>query len=119
MAFTAAEGREQLLEALARAIGELGRAAVALGEAYEGLDEQTGDRLEEQLFRPVQSALGRAQREHADFAGRYGAPARTFVRPNPGAPGQPGVLVRRAVEAITATDAMLAELQDSMLPVEV
>ncbi len=38
-----------------------------LGSAYEQLDDQQADRLEEQLFRPVQRAYGRAKRTHAQF----------------------------------------------------
>src|ERR1700759_4210908 len=54
MAYTTAEGRQQLLGDLARAIEELNVGLAALGAAYEALDERSADRLEEQLFRPVQ-----------------------------------------------------------------
>jgi hypothetical protein len=49
-----------------------------------------------------------------------GLPGREFV---PAAPGVPSTgvrgLIERSAEAILAADAELAELQDSMLPVEV
>ena len=65
MAYTTAEARIQLLDDLAHAIDEVGVALGALGEAYELLDEQTGDRMEEQLFRPVQVTYGRAKRPYS------------------------------------------------------
>ncbi len=120
MAYVTAEARQQLLDDLAAAIDALGAALAALAAAYEVLDEQTADRLEEQLFRPVQAAYGRAKRTHAEFAARYGLRGRTFA---PGAPGPPSLGARgfldRAVDAVGECDTALAELQDSMMPVEV
>jgi hypothetical protein len=120
MPYTTAEARQQLLDALARATDEIGVALTALGEAYELLDEQTADRLESELFRPVQSAYGRAQRTYAGFAERHGLPARTFAPATRGAPST-GVrgFIDHAAEAGATADAELAALQDSMLPVEV
>jgi len=120
MAYIAGEAREELLETIADAIGELGLALAALGAAYEQLDEQSADRLEERLFRPVQMAYGRAQRTHAGFAERHGLEGRSFEQPSAGLPSQ-GVkgFLDRAVEAVGEADAILAELQDSMRPVEV
>ncbi len=120
MAYIAGEARQELLETIADAIGELGLALAALGAAYEQLDEQSADRLEERLFRPVQMAYGRAQRTHAGFAARHGLPGRSFEQPPAGLPSQ-GVkgFLDRAVEAVGEADSILAELQDSMRPVEV
>ncbi len=120
MAYTAAEGRQQVLDAVAAATEQLGAALTALGEAYEQLDEHSADTLESQLFRPVQLAYGRARRTHGEFAARHGESGRTFAAPPPGLPsaGAKG-FVEHAVEAIRAADGTLAELQDSMLPVEV
>src|ERR1700754_1877299 len=81
MAYTTAEGRQQLLDTIAEAIDELGQAIALLGVAYEDLDESRGDELKARLFRPVQRAYGRARRAHADFAARVCAPARTFAPP--------------------------------------
>jgi len=78
MAYVSAEARQELLDTIADAIDELGVALAALGEAYEQLDERAADTLEEQLFRPVQTAYGRAQRTHAGFAQRFGLNARAF-----------------------------------------
>jgi hypothetical protein len=120
VAYNASDARRELLDEVAHATDDLGAALSALGEAYEGLDEATGDRLEEALFRPVQRAYGRAKRTHTEFAGRVGEPSRTFVQPAPGHPSQ-GVrgFVDAAVSAVTRADDRIAELQDSMRPVEV
>jgi hypothetical protein len=120
MAYDAREARAVLLDTIAIATDELGRALAALGAAYEQLDEHSADRLEEQLFRPVQLAYGRARRTHAGFAERHGLPGRTFEPASAGAPshGVKGFL-DEALEAVGEADAELSELQDSMRPVEV
>jgi hypothetical protein len=93
-----AEARQELLDTVADAIKQIGAALAALGEAYELLDEQTADRLEEELFGPVQAAYGRAKRTHSSFATRTGHPQKNFL---------------------PAANHILAELQDSLRPVEV
>jgi hypothetical protein len=120
MTYTTADGRHQLLEALAQAVADIAIALSALGEAYEQLDEQTAERLERELFRPVQTAYGRAQRTYSGFAERHDLPGRTFAPAPPGAPslGAKG-FIDAAVDAAARADGKLAELQDSMLPVEV
>lgn len=120
MAYTTAEGREQVLGDLAVAIEQIAESLAALGEAYEQLDEQSAERLEERLFRPVQSAYGRAQRTYAAFAERHRLGGRAFRPPVPGAPST-GVkgFIDGALQAVASADRTLAELQDSMLPVEV
>jgi cob(I)alamin adenosyltransferase len=120
MPYSTVEARQGLLDTVATAIEQLGVALAALGEAYEQLDEQSAERLEEQLFRPVQIAYGRAQRTYAGFAERHELPSRAF----PPAPmGAPSAGVRGSIDtanaAVAAADATLAELQDSMAPVEV
>jgi len=120
MAYVTAEARQRLLDDFADAIDEIGSALAALGGAYELLDEHTADRLEEELFRPIQVAYGRAQRTHAAFAARYGLQGREFTAPMPGVASQ-GVksFLETAVEAVGEADTILAEIQDSMMPVEV
>jgi hypothetical protein len=119
MAYTLSEARQELLDSLAEAVGELAFASECLSEAYEQLDEYSGDRLEELCFRPVQMAYGRAKRTHAEFAARHGLPAADFAQRPAGVPSQGvAVFVERAVEAAAAADRGLADLQDSMLPVE-
>jgi len=120
MAYDTAEARQELLDDIAAAIDAIGRALGALGSAYEQLDEQSADRLEAELFRPVQAAYGRAQRTHAGFAERMGLPGRTFspATPRAASHGVKGFL-EIAVDAADEGDETLAELQDSMRPVEV
>ena len=120
MSYNAGEARRALLDDVAEATDQLALALASLGEAYEELDEQTADRLEEELFRPVQSAYGRLRRTHAEFAERSGLPGRTFEPSSGGMHStDPRVYVDRAVDAIDRADQSLAELQDSMMPVEV
>jgi hypothetical protein len=120
MAYTTAEARQQLLDTLAEAIEEIGFGLASLSEAYEQLDEQKADELEQQLFRPVQMAYGRAKRIHSEFAARHGLPGRAFEPALAGAPSR-GVksFLDAAVEAAGRADSLLGTLQDSMLPVEV
>ena len=118
MAYSAADARQQILDRTAEAAEHLGVALAALGAAYETLDEAMADRLENELFRPVQLAFGRAQRTHEGFAARTSMAARTFAQP---AAGQRDARAQidRAVAEVRAADDTLAHLQDSMLPVEV
>jgi hypothetical protein len=118
--YTTADARQQLLDTVAEAAEELGVALAALSEAYEQLDERTGETVEEQLFRPVQLAYGRSRRAHGAFAERHGLPGRTFEPAVAGAPshGVKGFL-DSAVQAIGNADQLLATLQDSLLPIEV
>jgi len=120
MAYSTAEARQDLLDAVADAIEDLAQALAALGAAYELLDEHKADALEETLFGPVQVAYGRARRTHTEFAARHGLPGRSFEMPQPGAPstGLKGY-VEDAVAAVTSADATLVTLQDSMMPIEV
>jgi hypothetical protein len=119
MAYTTSEARQKLLDTVARAANELGLASACLAEAYEQLDEDSGDRLEEHCFRPVQIAYGRAKRAHTGFAGRHGLQAAAFEQQPTGLPSQgAAAFIERAVEAVGAADRTLAGLQDSMLPVE-
>jgi hypothetical protein len=120
MAYVTEEARRELLDAVAEATEQIGVALAAIGAAYEQLDEQSGDRLEEELFRPVQAAYGRARRTHSSFAERHGLPGRTFEPASAGLPSQ-GVkgFLDRALEGVEDADGTLVDLQDSMRPVEV
>ena len=120
MPYTTADARQGLLDTVASAVEQLGVALAALGEAYERLDEQSAERMEEQLFRPVQLAYGRSQRTYAGFAERHTLPGRAFP-PAPATAPSAGVrgFIDAASAAIADADATLAELQDSMAPVEV
>jgi hypothetical protein len=117
---TTVEAQHQLLEGVASATEQIGIALACLAAAYEQLDESSADRLEEQLFRPVQLAYGRARRTHAEFAARHGLPGRDFQPPPPGLPsiGTKG-FIDRALVAVGQADNALVTLQDSLLPVDV
>lgn len=120
MAYSTADARQQLLDTLAEACEAIGSALAALGEAYERMDEHSAEVLEQELFRPVQLAYGRARRAHAGFAERHQLPGRAFDPATPGAPSR-GIkgFLDHAVEEMRRADSLLATLQDSMLPVEV
>ena len=120
MAYTSAEARQELLDAFAEAIERIGLALAALGAAYEQLDERNADRLEEELFGPVQLAYGRAKSTYGQFATRHGMTSPTFVTPSPGIPstGAKG-FIDNAVIAVAEADGALSALQDSSLPTEV
>jgi hypothetical protein len=120
MAYSAAEARRQLLDDVAQAIDRIGVALAALGDAFELLDDYNAEKLEEELFRPVQLAYGRAKRTHAEFAARHDLPGRGFDSAPAGLPSS-GVkaFVDAAVAAVGEADTIIATLQDSMRPVEV
>src|SRR2546421_12083042 len=112
MAYVTSEARRELLDEIATAIDRLGAALAALGVAYEQLDERTADRLEDELFGPVQKAYGRAQRTYNGFASRYDLAARTFSPeaqrlPSTGVKG----LIEAAADAVGAADDELGRLQ--------
>jgi hypothetical protein len=120
MAYTAEQARIQLLDDLAGGADQLALGLACVGEAYDELDEQSADALEEQLFRPLQAAYGRARRTHSEFAARYGLPQRTFEPRSAGThSGDPRVYLERTIGATEQADHLIAELQDSMMPVEV
>ncbi|HEY1776823.1 MAG TPA: hypothetical protein VGG41_11745 [Solirubrobacteraceae bacterium] len=120
MAYTNAEARQQLLDELAEATDEIGLALANLAVAYEQIDEASADRLEGELFRPLQLAYGQAQRTHADFAREHGLPAQSFAAPDAHArEHNAAAIIENAADAVARADLALASLQDSMLPVEV
>jgi hypothetical protein len=120
MAYATREARQELLDSVAEATDQLALALAALGAAYEQLDERSADRVEEDLFGPVQRAYGRARRTHTTFAQRHGLPTREFeaAAPRAASHGVKGLL-DIALEAVANADHALVELQDSMRPVEV
>ena len=119
VAITTVEAREQILDELAGATIQIGFAVSCLGTAYELLDEVTADRLETELFRPAQRALARAKRASSGFASRYGLTVKLREAPSPGLPSQGvRVFVERSITASAEASRRIAELQDSMLPIE-
>lgn len=114
MAYSTAEGRQRLLDGLADAIDDLGYALAELGAAYEQLDVMTADKLEEQLFGPLQRGYGRAKRTHAAFAQRAGLEAQSFEPHEAGLPSTgPKGFVANASAAIGKADLTLGDLQGS------
>jgi hypothetical protein len=116
---TTVEARQKIIDDLAVAVEGLEFAVACLGEAYEQLDTGTADRLESELFRPLQRAFGRAKRTQVQFASRHGLEPRALPPAATGRSSQ-GVksFVERATTAAGAADRTIAELQDSMLPIE-
>ena len=120
MARTERADREQIVGSLTVATERIGLATASLGLAYEQLDETTGERLEEELFRPVQRALARVKRTNSRFAQRFALSAPAPAEASPGAPSQGArQLIENAVVALADAARELAELQDTMLPIEV
>ena len=119
MAQSALEARQQILDDLAAAVDQLALAVACLGEAFELLPTGAADRLESGLFRPVQRAYALGKRTHTGFAERCSLATREFELPVAGGRSQGArAFVERAVGATTDADRRIAELQDSMLPVE-
>jgi len=120
VARTALEDRERIVAALSVVTERIALATAGLGLAYEQLDETTGDRLEAELFRPAQRALARAKRTNAGFAARFGLTTPSPGEASPG-PASQGArkLIENAVDALGDAARDLAELQDTMLPIEV
>ncbi len=119
MAVSTVEARGRILADLASVIAQLGFGTACLGEAYEQLDDATADRLEDTLFRPLQRAYGRAKRTQSGFANRFGLEATALAPASPGLASQGAkVFVTRAATAAAEADQRVAELQDSMLPIE-
>jgi hypothetical protein len=120
MSYTTAEGREQILRELDQASAQIELALGYLSDAYELVDVNLADRLEEQLFGPVQASLARARRTHSEFARRVGMQADSAKAPLGGAqPHGARALIEAAADAIDQSDHWISELQDSMLPVDV
>jgi hypothetical protein len=119
MAQTMVEARQQILDDLAGALDQLGLAVACLSEAFEQLAVDEADKLEADLYRPVQRAYGRGKRTHAQFAQRVDLSGDTFEPPS-AVPSPHGVkeLVQRMAAALADADRRVAELQDSMLPIE-
>jgi hypothetical protein len=119
MTYSTAAAQQEMLDEIAVALDDIGDAIVNLGEAYELLDDTTADRLEGELFKPVQLASGRLKRTAGGFAERTGArcarPPTRFRHPSQGVRG----FVDRAGSAAARADTRLAELQDSLRPVDV
>ncbi|HUA11681.1 MAG TPA: hypothetical protein VMA83_06725 [Solirubrobacteraceae bacterium] len=121
MTYSAREGRERILLDVAEAAAALMGAQEALGEAHEQLDDAAAGRLELELYGPVRDATKSALAGASAFAARVGM---TFTRPagehHARTRGDgPREYVDAATALVARADELLAELQDSLLPVEV
>jgi hypothetical protein len=120
MSYTTQEGRDRILRDLSEATGQIELALSYLTDAYELVDEGVADRLESELFAPVQAAFALARRTRSEFTRRYSLADADSDATHAGArPHQARGLIEGAAEAIEQADHWIAELQDSMLPVEV
>ena len=120
VSYTTLEARERILREVGQAADQVALALDYLGGAYEQVDENLGDRLEEQLFGPVQAAYARVRRTGSEFVSRHGLPEVASHGAEAGSrPHGAIALIEAAGEAVDQAEQWLAELQDSMLPVEV
>jgi hypothetical protein len=120
MAYSTAEGRRQILDDLAEATSHIAFALACLGAAYEQLDERTADRLEEELFGPVQKAYAAATRASSAFATRHGLAAPAPEPRTAGVASQSAkALIENAMAGAVQGAHAIGDLQDTMLPVEV
>lgn len=119
MPISTLEARTRILDELAEAVDRIALALACLGEAFELVSVTSADRLESELYMPVQKAYGRGKRTYTQFAERWSLEARELVTPAPGRPSQGAkAFVERAVIAAAEGDRAIADLQDSMLPIE-
>jgi hypothetical protein len=119
VSFTTREARDRIIGDLEAAEEELGQAVASLGEAFELLPEASGDRLENELFRPTQKAYARIKRTRTGFAERVSQDTDEPARRAAGPPSQGAKgFLEEAVRAVSQADLILSELQDSMMPVE-
>jgi len=118
--YSSADARHEMLEEVATAADHLSAALADLSEAFELLDDSTAERLEDELFGPVQAAYGRIRRTHGEFARRHKLAEGAFGPAVRGAPGR-GIkaFLDDAAKEVQEADSALATLQDSMIPVEV
>ncbi len=120
VSYTTLEARERIIREVGQAADQVALALDYLGDAYEQVDENLGDRLEEQLFGPVQAAYARARRTRSEFVSRHGLADRNgHAEPGASRPHGAIALIEAAADALEQAEQWLAELQDSMLPVEV
>lgn len=120
MAYVTQEARQELLDSIAEAADELASGLAAVGAAYEQLDDASGDQLEDALFRPLQTAVGRLKKTHGDYSARYQIAPHVFMpAPAPAVHHRVKDLLEQAAEAAEQAESILAELQDTGMTVEV
>ena len=112
MAITQAEARQQILDDLGGANERIAFAVACLGTAYELLSIGPADRLEAELYGPVQRAYGRGKRTRMQFAERTGFEVSEYESPSPGLKSQGAkAFVERAVVAAAELRSGLSEVR--------
>jgi len=121
MTYSSHEGYERIFSDSAEAASSLLGAIEPLGTAYEALDEHAADELESQLYGPIGLAAKTLLASVTAFAGRCGEAFERPVAKHFAGGREDGA--RQHVDAALAfvgeADEILAELQDSLIPVEV
>lgn len=120
MTYDTAQARRALLDELLGAAGDIAIAIAYASAAYDRLDDTSGDRLEEQVFAPLQKALGALRRAIDEFAARHGDPAARAGSPPPEPHASQGVaaLLESCAAAARAADGHLSTLQDSLVLID-
>jgi hypothetical protein len=119
VSYSTESGRQQILDDAGAAVDPLASAIAAIGELYDQLDEQTAERMELIVFKPLQSGYGLLRRTLTAFADRSGLAAPEFGPPQVNTPSSARTALERVAGWVEEADGLIAELQDSLLPVEV
>jgi hypothetical protein len=119
VSYTNDSGRRQILDDSVAGANYMGDALTALAEAYELLDDHAADQMETSVFKPTQAAYGQLKRTLTEFATRYGLPQPSFAASIVPAPTDPHTTLDRVADLVGSADDAIAELQDTLLPVEV
>lgn len=114
MPISTREARERIVSDLGGAAEQLALGVACLGEAYEQLSVMAADRMEAELYGPMQRAYGRTKRTRTQFAERVGIEVEDPSEPQPGRTSQGAkAFVERAAGAATQADGQIADLQDT------
>ena len=119
MSYTTGSGRQQILEDAAAAAYPLNSALAAIAEIFDHLDEPTADRMEAIVFKPLQGGYGLLRRTLTEFATRSGLEPPQFYEPPVALPSSAHAVLEHISEWAGEADQIIAELQDTLLPVEV
>jgi len=119
VSYTTESGRQQILEDAAAAAYPLNSALAAIAEIFDHLDEPTADRMEAIVFKPLQGGYGLLRRTLTEFAARSGLEPPQFYEPPVALPSGAHAVLEHISEWAGEADQIIAELQDTLLPVEV
>ena len=116
LAYTKLEGREGLLEALAESAELVGAALEYLGAAHQRLDDQSAERLEEQLLARCSVPTPAPGPILASPPGTASPSAASNEPAVPPGSLKGGELIEMAANEAEGADEMLAGLQDDQAP---